>query len=535
MIIESVQYIVTIVTPLLLLPVLFGRAIHWTYLWQLKEYRLDRFRDYASTNSGRVFLLGWWRCIEAVLFVVTVIILLYSTLSNSTTLLVSFYGITLLYVTFLLLRTIRWRVMPKWTAKTLLIMAVSVLIFSALWGLAVTISPLVTILLLIISPFIQTVIIFAIEPVIIFKKKQIMKKAASKLKEISPTVVGITGSYGKSTTKEFLRTMLAPHFAVLATENNVNVDIGVAQTILDSLDKKHAVFIVEMGAYRKGEIASSCSIATPDISVITAIANQHAALFGSVDDIRDAKSEIVESLSPQGHAILNYDSEGTHGVELRTEATVTWYSMSDPTAVHANNVHMLPHEVQFDLHIGEKSIPVTATLHGKQAIPSILAAASVAHHLGLSLEDIANGIGRLSPVSGTMNVQDGINGAIIIDDSYNSNPDGFIAALDYMQTFTDKRKIVITNGMYELGDYAENEHHRVGKVIADTADYILIGKEDYAEPLITGAVGQGMPDHLIFIGDIEQQLRGMALQENDVVLIQGRVSAQVIDYLVHTK
>ncbi len=509
-------------------------TLYWTSIWQIKEYRFDRMRDFFSTRTGKRSLLNLHHAIVIVALIVAAI-----PLNENATMWVDILitAVTLFVVTILILN----RTQPKkWTKKAILIAASSLLLtlitsfLVALYG-SIFVSGLTVILF---APILVSAVSISLMPLTARQKDQIIKEAKSKISRLHPTVIGITGSYGKSTTKHFLHAILSQRFSVAMTPKNINVDIGVAQTILSDLTEEHDIFIAEMGAYRPGEIDAICDLVSPIIGILTAINEQHLALFGSLEIIMQTKGELMRALPSSGLAITDADSAACLQVTEQSPARKQFFSTRNVAHVYATDIVPAPGEVRFTLHIGTEFRPARASLHGAQVIPSILAAATAAHHLGMHIDEIVAGISVLEPFAGTMHLQHGIGNMYIIDDSYNSNPIAFIAALDYLRLFTDKRKIVCTPGMNELGPISQREHERVGAAIADVADLLIISRKDSAASIMTGAVNAGFPPEQIIVDEkparLVQRLQ-KELAADDIMLIEGRIHPVLQSYLTGKK
>lgn len=504
---------------------------YWIYLWQLKEYRNDRMIDFFTTQTGKRALLNMWFGIEVALTLVL-------TLGAFPLPWVLIESAAVVFVALQAARYLKHRIMPRWTMKALLLECGGV-VFIALfffWGVWMSVSELFLVMvLMVVVPVVVTALVVSLRPFIAMHHRRVFEQARQRIAALHPIVIGITGSYGKTSTKDFLQTILSQSASVLATPKHVNVDIGVAQTVLKSLTPEHQYFIVEMGAYREGEIQSTCSIVSPMVGVLMAIGEQHLSLFGSLDAVQRAKSELLAALPSSGVAVINADDPRCVAAAAVTPARQRFFSLQQQVHVHATDVVALVHCVRFTLHIRERAAAVEAPLHGIQAIPSLLAAATVADYFGLSMEQIVRGIESVTPVSGTMQLKRGINGCSIIDDSYNSNPSGFIAALDYLALFSDKRKIVITPGMLELGAQSDRHHRTVGARIGEVADVCVITKQDFSKSLRDGMKVSGMHDTAIIQNDRPRRVCEtllQALSPDDVVLIEGRVHPYYHEYLL---
>lgn len=497
--------------------------LQWTHLWQLKEYRIDRMRDFFATPSGR-----------RALFDVPIAFGVASFLAFAWGGLFWYSVVALLQVVVLIVR----RVKPKWTGKALSVSTVALVIVLALAAFTAFVAdtfiglPLLALL----APIVVAILVALLHPVTMWQRRQVITSAHKKIQALQTTVIGITGSYGKSTTKEFLKAMLAERYTVLATPKNINVDIGVAQVILNELREDHDFFVVEMGAYRPGEIDATCRLTSPIIGVLTAVSDQHLSLYGSLEAIKHTKGELLRALPPGGLAVVNKDVPAAVEVAEQAASQVKFFSAQGYGHAYASDVVVDANSVSCVLNVGEESIPVRAQLFGGQVLPAILAAATVARHVGCTMQEIAHAIEALEPVDGTMQVKHGKMETVVIDDHYNSNPDGFLAALDYLAVFENKRKIVLTPGMYELGVMTQDHHHTVASRIAEVADVMLVTKDDFATHLVEGARAAGMPEtqmHSFNKPALVKEWLAKNVRTGDVILLEGRVHSAIVDYLLH--
>ncbi|MBU0497351.1 MAG: hypothetical protein KKG04_05280, partial [Candidatus Thermoplasmatota archaeon] len=324
-------------------------------------------------------------------------------------------------------------------------------------------------------------------------------------------------------------------YKVLTTPKNVNVDIGVAKTIINELTAEHEIFIVEMGAYKKGEIKAICDIVSPIIGILVGINEQHLALFGSLETIKRTKAELLESLPSSGLAVINKDNQSCVEAGEDSRAAKKYFSKDDTAHAHISNLIVTPREIRMLLHLGDNSSPARTRLNGQQVIPAILAASVVADHIGMTIEEITKGIGKLVPIEGTMHLRDGVNHSLIIDDHYNANPDGFLAAIDYLNLFQEKRKIIITPGMQELGTESDLHHRNVGTHAGKIADLLIITKNDFAKPLKDSAKSGGLQEQEIFINSKPSRVvkkLSEEISDDDVILVEGRVHKSILKFLL---
>jgi UDP-N-acetylmuramoyl-tripeptide--D-alanyl-D-alanine ligase len=314
-------------------------------------------------------------------------------------------------------------------------------------------------------------------------------------------IIGITGSYGKSTTKEILKLILSERYKTYATPENVNTDIGVANTILKNVSIIADVFIVEMGAYKKGEIKAICEITPPDISIITGINEQHLSLFGTIQNTLQAKYEIVEYAKKDSVVILNGDCEAL--IPLASDIKSKRDSM-------VFNVHYRGKIQRFEVYI-----------LGEHNVSNILAAVCAASEVGMSLLEISKMLKKKTKRTkiGRLVVKKSRYGYYVIDDSYNSNPDGFDAALDFFASQKGDKKVLVTIGIIELGEAVEAIYQRLAQKIVKTCNILVTTDEK-----LRYAVKQVKGDFpVIFDKGVKKQLDFLKnrVKKDDIVLFEG--------------
>ncbi len=283
-------------------------------------------------------------------------------------------------------------------------------------------------------------------------------------------VVGITGSVGKTTTKELVAAVLGTRYAVLKNEGNLNSEIGLPMALLE-LTTRHRRAVLEMGMWAAGEIAFLCDIASPEVGIVTNVGPSHMERLGSIEAIADAKAELVEALPEDGVAILNADDPRVLGMGERTRAHVMTYGLERSADVRAEEIetHGLA-GVSFVLaHAGQRE-PVYSRLPGRAMVHNALAAAAAAVVDGLSVAETATALSE-AQVPTRLAACRGGNGSTIIDDTYNASPASVLAALDLLGE-SKGRKIAILGDMRELGDAEAEGHRDVGRRAAEVADVI---------------------------------------------------------------
>ncbi|MBP2651451.1 MAG: UDP-N-acetylmuramoylalanyl-D-glutamyl-2,6-diaminopimelate/D-alanyl-D-alanyl ligase [Firmicutes bacterium] len=285
-------------------------------------------------------------------------------------------------------------------------------------------------------------------------------------------VIAITGSNGKTTTKDMIATMLAGDFNVLKTEANYNNDIGLPLTLL-KLTPEHQVAVVEMGMRGRGEIKRLAEIARPTVGVITNVGETHLELLGTIENIAAAKGELIEMISPGGTAILNTDIPLVKGMTALTQGKVVLYGLNSGAAVRAVNIQANSQGLKFDCVCPDGQVAVVLEVVGKHNIYNALAAVAVGRELGLNLNKIADDLKKF--VAGSMRLHIETKGEYtIINDAYNASPLSMQAAIETLATVAKGRKVAVLGDMLELGEAAVEAHRRIGKKLAAEGVQVVI-------------------------------------------------------------
>ena len=350
-----------------------------------------------------------------------------------------------------------------------------------------------------------------------------VNKAKRKLNSSSVLRIGITGSYAKTSTKEILRTILSQKYRVLATPASYNTPLGIALTV-KQLDSTHDIFIAEMGARSKGEIKALADIVKPKYGVITGINSQHLETFGSQENIMDTKYELIESLGKDGEAFFSNDNSGSKELFDRYDGNKYLAGRKGESFCYATDITLDSRGTTFTLNIkGEEPVKCTTVLLGKHAVSNICLASAVAYKIGLKPEEIANGINRIQTLMHRLELLPNNRDIIIIDDSYNSNQDGVVAAMEVLDTF-EGRKIVLTPGLVELGKMENVINLEYGKLLAKHADFVYVIGKHNADMIVSGLIEGGMPrENIRFsksLNKANEELNGF-LQKGDVVLFEN--------------
>lgn len=354
----------------------------------------------------------------------------------------------------------------------------------------------VTVLLFFGAPTLLTAADWLMTPVQSLINNSFMEKARARLGEVSPAVVGVTGSFGKTSTKFAIARLLGPPEVAFATPGSYNTPMGVVRALNEGLEDTHRYVVVEMGAYRQGDIAELCEFAGHSIGVLTAIGPAHLERFGSMDAIKQAKYEIVQKLPRDGVAVMNTDDLNVRSLADKTTGVpVIRYGMDrtgDPNVTARDHSYSPEGTTATIVDADGGELRVTTRLLGEHAIGHILAGVAVARLQGIPLADLGPRIGSLEPVEHRLQLIKGAGGVTVIDDAYNSNPAGAAAALDVLADFdqTDANRIVVvTPGIVELGDLQAEANQRFGEHAARVADYLIVVGRTNRDAIVRGAEG----------------------------------------------
>ena len=532
------------------------------YFWQLKEYRIDRFLEGASRNKEIVFPKV--SAFALILFLIYFISLRFAFLEKYFIVLFFFFyllfGIRALY----LFSRRRWR-FPKMTKKMILIIILTLFLFWFLvWFIFSNNFKFILIFEIFFSIFIF-LCLRLIETPAFFAKKYIIFKAKQKINKFKDLIViGIVGSYGKTSTKEFLNAFLSKKYNVLKTSGNVNTEIGIAGTILQKLKKEHQIFICEMGAYKKGEIKNACNIVKPKIGIVTGVNEQHLALFGSLDNLLSAEGgrELAEILPKDGILVLNGDNKYSLGLYKK------WVSHSEPTppSMLNKNINSLEggvarfafkiysiskNKINSDIWTedimtekdfisfvviskNKEMAGFKVDILGKHNVQNILAAILAAKELGVSFEEISKACKNIKQEQAGMTLKKGWKNLNIIDSSYSANPDGVKADLEYLNVFP-RKKVIVMPCLIELGGKSKEIHEKIGRNIAKICDLAIITTKERFKDIKKGAMEYGMKEKNIVFCENPNDIYTMITlfcKDGDSILLEGRVPGKLTNLLV---
>jgi UDP-N-acetylmuramoyl-tripeptide--D-alanyl-D-alanine ligase len=395
------------------------------------------------------------------------------------------------FIKYPLKRNLQRKHQIEWTKKSIAIFVIALLIvflesvdISTLLLGNPSWTPVVFLVLQIFSPIYLIIGKWLITPYEIYAKDKILTATKNKLEKLpNLKVVAITGSFGKTSTKEILYVLLKKKFRTIKTPKSFNTPLGVAGSVLDFVKDNTEVLIAEVGAYKKGEIKNIANLIKPQIGIITAVAPQHLERFGSIENIARAKFELVESLIKDGLAILNYESDWLKKLSSTAHCKVIFYN--DDQTIYATNIKSTEESSKFTLNLNNQKIDIELPLVGEHHIKNFLAASAAALNLGLTLKEIQTRAKWILPTSHRLEIRK--QGSItIIDNSYNTNTVSSRSSLKLLENYPGKQKILLTPGLVELGNQQTKENEEFAKDASKIIDDIILVGELNKKTLLSG-------------------------------------------------
>ena len=422
-----------------------------------------------------------------------------------------------------------------WTNKAKAIFFLSILqvvITSALFSnLNVIFFVVLLILGLEIFFFPLAVSVVLLYPIDYFLKQYLTSKAKSKIKSLNKLkIIAIAGSYGKTTFKEILYTVLSQKYNVLKTPENVNTPVGISRMILSKLTQDHEIFIVEMGEYYKSDIKKLCSITPPDISVITGINEAHFERLKNLDVTVSTIFEAVEYSKANGIVVLNIADSlvGSNYKKYTKNKKLIFYGDDKKSEFTVSEIKFDENKLALDFKLKENnnlidsfSIPFLA----KYAIADVIGAMQIAKTLDISMPFIKRGINNIKQIPHRLEARlDEINNIVYIDDTYNANPEGIKSAIEILSEFRNRRKIYITPGMAETGKANRQIHLDIAEYLSKVADIVILIDTSSSRFIKEGLKDNSFPDDKIKIYNHQQDVyegSNLWTKSGDVILFQN--------------
>jgi UDP-N-acetylmuramyl pentapeptide synthase len=456
-------------------------------LFQMKEWRLDRLGEHLRREGWMRHTVGRVRAALAILFLGlggAVYALMFmggdGTGAEAAIVAILFLGSCLLGAYALLTVgqfLLRKQRLPVWTSKAIALVATALLLDAALaygstytlWMFALPLVPALQPVVLLLSWLLWKPIDW------ILKNKLLTNASIHRNTFDSATVIGIVGSVGKTTTKELLKCVLAD-LSPIVTPEHVNTELGVAGWLLKNvpMGAEKPLLIVEMGAYRKGEIATLCRVAQPTIGVVTALGSDHLALFGSEEAIVDANAEILATLPADGHAFLLSDNAASVSLKTRAPCAVTLAGSTDATVIHTDR----------GLTLESNGSRFAVALHGAHNAGNAMLAVAVARHMGVPEERIRELLAGYRGSAHTFHLKKE-RGVLVMDDTYNVSPLSFRAALDWAKDRSERPRVLLTSGLLETGADEARFLRELGSAAKKSVERVVFttdaGRKAFAE------------------------------------------------------
>lgn len=497
-------------------------------MFQQNSYRFDRYRRWLSESQDTT---SWMRLTGLVLFFVSL-----TTFSHPYFSLIA-SGIFAIVLTYRL-STARYKKPLVWTARAIriystavvLCLAVAVAVFFIVGGDLFARVFAATVALLgcyCASHFFIAAAAFVLKPVEKLIVRRYYNDAARRLASMPDLkIIGVTGSYGKTSTKHFLHKILSEQFDTVMTPGNFNTTLGVVRTIRENLKPYNEVFIVEMGAKQPGDIREICDLVHPTMGIITAVGPQHLESFKTIENVRDTKFELADALPSDGTIIVNNDFEPAAGRKVSTTKALR-YAVRDAKADYrAEDVHYSAAGTTFTVTGPDGYLlPLSTRLMGECNVSDLLAAVVAARALGVSDDKIKSAVASIQPVEHRLSVKKTPSGITILDDAYNSNPVGSRMALEVLGAMGPGKRIVITPGMVELGTRQEELNREFGSVIGRNVDVAIIVAKVNRDAIVEGINAAGvLPEKDIHTVDTfaqAQELLAGIVKPGDTVLYEN--------------
>ena len=337
------------------------------------------------------------------------------------------------------------------------------------------------------------------------------------------TVVAVTGSNGKTTTRSMTAAVIGRRYRTLATMGNFNNEIGLPLTLF-RLDDRHEWAVLELGMNHKGEIRRLAAICRPDIGIITNIGAAHLKDLGSIDGVAAAKGELLDEMGPDATAILNADDPLCRRLAEKRPYPVVRFGLTQPADISAHTINTSACGISFILKLPQAEVPVRLKIPGRFMVMNAMAAAAAGWVAGIVPEEIVRGIESFQPVPGRMGLVETRKGIFLIDDTYNANPHSMRAAIDALLALRGSRRgIIVLGDMFELGDSAESLHQSVGGWAAKSGVTRFYATGDFAGAYVAGALKNGMRAQDLFSGTKDALLEDLKLflKKGDWVLVKG--------------
>ncbi|WP_066503604.1 UDP-N-acetylmuramoyl-tripeptide--D-alanyl-D-alanine ligase [Abyssisolibacter fermentans] len=488
----------------------YFRNIYFLHMLQLEEYNTNNYISWIK-NQGRNKVFTLKQIINIIITAIFIVIYSFKTINIVLYIGMAVWAITIIYSIDFKKKEVKKPLVYTKRAKRLCLCSYVLLVI--LFGIFVLLFKIKTVNLLLILlwmsvlyfyvPYNMALASVCMKPIENRINKYYYDMAYNKVRKFENLkIVGITGSFGKTTTKFITNQILKQKYNVLMTPNSFNTPMGISKVVNNTLSNEHEAFVVEMGARKIGEIEEVAKLANPKIGVLTSIGPTHLETFKNLENISKTKYELIEELPTDGIAIFNYDNNYIKKLADKTFKEKILYGLDDVENLDlfAQDIKVFDKGSIFTLKDKEgNSIVCKSKLLGKHNISNLLAGAAVARALGLTFEEIRRGIETVEPVPHRLQLIDPGTGVIVIDDAFNSNPVGCKAALDVISNFKEGNKIVVTPGMVELGLEEDEANKEFGHNMAEVCDYIILVGRKKTQPIYEGLKEKSFDMSKVFV------------------------------------
>ncbi|MGI6235991.1 MAG: Mur ligase family protein [Candidatus Excrementavichristensenella sp.] len=503
---------------------------YYLHMLQLESYQLDGYRRWMAKHREK--MLGWTLNVGVLASVANVALWLILSMFLGTDAAEGVATvITLIVFSAVAMRlfVIQYKIPEK---KPFVLTARMKRLYSALALIALAVSLMLAylglppFLLFIGVPYLALVAGFVMGPIERRVNEYYLNDAKRKLEGRADLIrIGITGSYGKTSTKFILQAILSEKFDVLATPSSFNTPMGLTRVIRERLEDHHQVFLAEMGARHAGDIAELIDLVHPTYGVLTSVGEQHLETFGDIETVANTKYELLEGLPADGVAFFAADGGWCDKLFARYEGEKYRAGLSGGyLSMYAEEIQVGSFGSRFILCDGEGNrVHCQTRLLGQHNIQNIALCAAVARRLGLGMEEIARGISKAQPVEHRLQLIPGARDITIIDDAFNSNPVGASAALEVLNAFPG-RHLIVTPGMVEQGKKEWDINYRFGVQLASVCDLAILVGPKRTEPIRQGALHGGMArEDVISVADLSEAtaVLGRVGRSGDVVLFEN--------------
>ena len=489
------------------------------HIFQLEHYYKDRYLKWVKQNRNVVFNIK-----KIALIVISALILMFKDVKIGSILTIATY--LLLWITAPRKKEKKPFVVTKRVKRQIITYLIIIAALGYIVNLLHSTTSIIILDIFAIFTYLFVYVVAAITtPIEKIINDSFCRKASKKLKSNPELkVIGITGSYGKTSTKNIVNTILSQKYNSLMTPESYNTTMGVVRTINENLKPIHNMFVCEMGAKYRGDIKEICDIVHPDIAIITAVGPQHLDTFKTLDNVFKTKFELVDSLDEEkGLAFVNWEDENIKNIDISKKFIK--YGLHEDSDYYALNIEVGEMGSDFDVRMpGGRIIRAKTKLLGKHNVLNIVAGVAVADKLGLSEDQIRMGIKSIKPVEHRLQIRPNPNGSIIIDDSYNANTRGSTTALEVLGSFKGRKRILITPGIVELGDQAYELNKKLGKEATKHCDFVILVGEKQAKPMYDGLKEEKYPESNIMIAkNLDEAIKKMneLMDSNTVVLLEN--------------